>query len=619
MKRIPYRIWGGRLALAGLIPVLFIALMEMGTRAFGWGYPTSFLVAHHVGDQALWITNPFYGYRFFDPLVARNPAPLIVSQNASADVTRVAVLGESAAMGDPVIEFSLARALDKLLNRPGEPRQYECINAAMTAISSPIVVDIARDLMRRDVDVLVVYMGNNEVIGPYGPDTVFTGGGAGPRRTALRVGLTRWRLASVLQAARAGAAEGRTWQGMEKFATRQIAAEDPRLHAVYQRFEYNLDRIMRLAARRGVQVIVCTVAVNLADFPPLGSALNDGRSPTSRADWQVAFEQAIQLHEQGDWDQALALYERLVAQDEAHAEVLYRLAWAQARGALDDVDREMLVRARDLDTQRVRADSVINGIIREVAARYADTVTLVDLERHFADGPDSEHFVDHVHFSINGLYHAAVPLARVLQPDVPDISPADFQERLFYTPFAQRQKAVVMRQRRERPPLLEQWGNDRQKDRLATTIQSASSAMQAYPADVLETLAQARMADYPFDRYYAAQLTQKLAVLGEWERAAHHFDTHVAPFAFGFSARHHLGAMVYTQAGQPEQAAALLLRTGPPYGYYLFDGLVGLLEAMDAMGQPARARPVVEEVLQQQSAFPGRHRLERWLMQQTAP
>ena len=43
----------------------------------------------------------------------------------------------------------------------------------MTAINSHVVLEIARDCAAHQPDLFVVYMGNNEVIGPYGPGTVF--------------------------------------------------------------------------------------------------------------------------------------------------------------------------------------------------------------------------------------------------------------------------------------------------------------------------------------------------------------------------------------------------------------------------------------------------------------
>jgi len=51
--------------------------------------------------------------------------------------------------------------------------RFEVVNAAMTAINSSVVLPIARDCANADGDIWVIYMGNNEVVGPFGPGTVF--------------------------------------------------------------------------------------------------------------------------------------------------------------------------------------------------------------------------------------------------------------------------------------------------------------------------------------------------------------------------------------------------------------------------------------------------------------
>src|SRR4029078_1447735 len=51
--------------------------------------------------------------------------------------------------------------------------KFEVINVAFTAINSHVILPIARDCARQHGDLWVVYMGHNEVQGPFGPGTVF--------------------------------------------------------------------------------------------------------------------------------------------------------------------------------------------------------------------------------------------------------------------------------------------------------------------------------------------------------------------------------------------------------------------------------------------------------------
>ena len=43
----------------------------------------------------------------------------------------------------------------------------------MTAINSHVILPIARECARRDGDLWIIYMGNNEMVGPFGAGTVF--------------------------------------------------------------------------------------------------------------------------------------------------------------------------------------------------------------------------------------------------------------------------------------------------------------------------------------------------------------------------------------------------------------------------------------------------------------
>src|SRR5207344_3209805 len=89
-----------------------------------------------------------------------------------AGVTRVFVLGESAAMGDPEPAFGPARYLEALLQLKHPGRRFEIVNVAFTAINSHVLLPLAQECARHEGDLWIVYMGNNEMVGPYGAATI---------------------------------------------------------------------------------------------------------------------------------------------------------------------------------------------------------------------------------------------------------------------------------------------------------------------------------------------------------------------------------------------------------------------------------------------------------------
>ena len=95
-------------------------------------------------------------------------------------------------MGEPMEEFGLARQLACLLSTRHPGQRFEVVNAAMTAINSHVIADIAREASRLQPDVFVLYIGNNEVVGPFGPGTVFGPFSASPCLTRAQKARTWW-------------------------------------------------------------------------------------------------------------------------------------------------------------------------------------------------------------------------------------------------------------------------------------------------------------------------------------------------------------------------------------------------------------------------------------------
>jgi hypothetical protein len=104
--------------------------------------------------------------------MARTPHETIIATPKPDGVYRIFLFGESAA-GDPEPDFGLARMLTVLLEARFPGTRFEVINAAVTAINSHVVRGIGASSLAHELDLWLLYMGNNEVIGPYGAGTVF--------------------------------------------------------------------------------------------------------------------------------------------------------------------------------------------------------------------------------------------------------------------------------------------------------------------------------------------------------------------------------------------------------------------------------------------------------------
>src|ERR1035438_5812182 len=232
---------------AGVLP--FLAL-ELGLTVFHYGYPTGFFV--RIDGKNASASNEKFGWRFFPPSIARVPVVNYVPDGKSPDTYRIFILGDSAAMGVPEPAFGFARMLRVLLENRYRGAKFEVINTAMTAINSHVVVPIAADSARAKPDLFIVLVGNNEVVGPYGPGTVLAA--YSPSLSLIRTGI--WfkstRTAQLLEKliSRFRKTDNpREWEGMAMFLGHYVAEDDPRLPTVYENLRGNLAVVDRESTR----------------------------------------------------------------------------------------------------------------------------------------------------------------------------------------------------------------------------------------------------------------------------------------------------------------------------------------------------------------------------------
>ncbi len=496
-----WRRWAFPAAAATLVPLLLLTLVELGLRLVGSGYPAGFFVP--VAGQPAKMTNHRFGWRFFPPAIARSPVAGRLADRKPGRSYRIFVLGGSAAMGTPESAFGFGRVLEILLEERHPDTDFEVVNAAMAAINSHVVLEIARDCVRGRPDLFAVYLGNNEVVGPYGPGTVFAPPGAGLPAIRLGLGLRRLRggqlLARGLAAVRRRPAAPRRWRGMEMFLDRRVPADDPRLERTYERLGHNLNAIAGLAARAEAPLLLATVAVDLRDTPPFASAHRDGLSEDELAEWRAAIERGDRLASAGRIAEAVDELETALGIDDRHAELHFRAGHLRLLAGDVDRARHHLSRARDLDTLRFRADTRVNETIRRVAAAAPGVVRLVDAERRLAEAPESrsglagsELFWEHVPLRFLGNYRLAEAFLDQLEPLLPEnvlhgggdahlATPVEVAERLALTARDHWQMTASIHQMTRRPPFTGQLGHGPRQlasRRALLTLRSQAAAVE---------------------------------------------------------------------------------------------------------------------------------------------
>ncbi|HYG33642.1 MAG TPA: hypothetical protein VEC99_02585, partial [Clostridia bacterium] len=304
----PIRPWAFRLTASLVVPALVLVLVELGLRLFGWGYPTSFFTPARIQDRDVWVQNDQFGARFFSASMARSPSPLVMAGKKPPGTCRIFIFGESAALGDPEPAFGFGRYLQVLLEERFPGQRFEVVCTAMTGINSHVILPIARECGRHQGDIWVVYMGNNEFVGPFGASTVF--GPQAPPLALIRLNIAfkATRLGQWLTHLASRGSHAAPWGGMKMFLENQIAPNDPRRQRVYDHFQRNLQDLLQAARSAGAKVVLATVAANLRECPPFASRHADLLGLDQVASWDLFFTQGKAAEANGDTAQALTNY-----------------------------------------------------------------------------------------------------------------------------------------------------------------------------------------------------------------------------------------------------------------------------------------------------------------------
>ena len=507
------RLWLYRLALAVVLPLLFLLALECGLRWAGFGRPASFLIPDD--KPGYFRTNPDFANLFLPASFDLRPLNFRIARHKAPNTVRIVVLGESAAQGVPVPSFGFAAQLRAQLRARYPGKNFEVINTGIVAINSYVVYQIARDLARFEPDLFVVYMGNNEVVGPYAPGCAYL-----PQTPPLwvirasvfvrstRMGqLAGYGLDRLLRRHRAAA----EWGGMSMFLDSAVRGDDPRLEAVYRNFAANLRGIVKVASGAGAKTILCTVVANLKDCAPFLSQHRPGLSAAALSNWQKAFDEGTLAWKLGDASRARAELETARQIDPQYADTDFMLGSLDLQAGDVASARQRFVDALHWDALRFRPDPRINQIIRDVARQGGDNVRLLDAALEMGADPAStaplsgrELLFEHVHFDWTGNYRLARLMAEsaanlLFSPGTDGRNWLDSSacaDALAYTPHERLPMLLRIEELVRKPPFTHQLTYAEDQARMARDIADAGQV-----AKMPATLAQAaKVATAALDR-----------------------------------------------------------------------------------------------------------------------
>jgi tetratricopeptide (TPR) repeat protein len=569
-----------------LVPAVVLGALEFALRLAGYGYSTHLFKRQRIGNELFLVENTDFSLRFFPPEIARTPGPIKIKPEKPPGIYRIFILGESAAMGDPEPGFGAARYLEALLRERFPEANFEIVNVAFTAINSHVIVPIARDCAARQGDLWIIYMGNNEMVGPFGAATIF--GAKAPPVALVRLGLALQRsrvgqlMAAVAGRLKSKASAPASWGGMQMFLGNQVAPDSPRKEAVYRNFRQNLRDILRAGLDSGARVVLSTVAVNLKDSPPFASFSSTNLPATDRSRYEALFADGLAGETRGAWAEAAQPFEEASRLSPLSAEVHFHWANCLLNMTNTIAARQHFQAACDLDTLPFRTDSRINSLIADAAQQAAHpSLILFDASGWLATNcptgiPGQESFYEHVHFNFDGNYRLGLGWAEQVARGLPTAltrhaaaswaSQDICERRLGLTDWNRCIVADNVLHRYQQPPLSGQSNNGSRMQALQSKITEWHSRMDSAAAAKARELYLEAIGRAPDDYCLHENFASFLAATGDLPGAAAQWQRVHEIIPQDYLANFRLGELL-PQLGQLSEAQARLFEAIASHPY----------------------------------------------------
>ena len=379
------------------VPIVGLILLELTLRAIHYGPNLSLFITEDIRGTPYHVMNPAVKSRYFARVpFAPSTSPDYFLVPKPADTYRIFCLGGSTTVGYPFwYNGSFSSYLRDRFRMMLPGRRVELVNVGMTATNSFTVLDMARDIMDFEPDLLVVYDGHNEFYGALG---VASHESFDTPRWLTLVGLRALRFRTVLLVrdivgALLGLFAGQETPRplgtmMEKLARGQYI---PYGSETYWQgvdvFRENVRELSELCASEQVPLVLGTQVSNLRDQPPFVSGDPRGNAEQRRR-FHTAVNAGLTFQMNEEPDSALDAFRRAADMDSLNAEPFFQIGRCLEQLGSGAKAADAYRRARDLDQLRFRASTDLNRVILEAASRPG--VAAVDMEKVFAGAsPDS--------------------------------------------------------------------------------------------------------------------------------------------------------------------------------------------------------------------------------------
>lgn len=325
---------------------------------------------------------------------------------------RVFCVGGSTTFGRPYDDrTSFPGWLRELLPLADSSKHWEVINAGGISYASYRVANVVDELANYSPDLVVIYTGHNEFLeersyGDLKASRPLLRGFTAPlfrtrsysfAHRVLKSGLFPGQGRSILPAEVDAILD-------HSVGPEDYVRDDVLRSRVNEHFEFNLDRMIRVARSAGAEVVLVTPAANMKDFSPFKSEHAETLTADQRGQYASWVDAADAFEAEGQVDQALNALESAMQIDSSRADLHFRRGRLLFQGEQFVEARAAFQQAIENDICPLRASSAIQRSVEQAALEHH--VPLVDFDRilqnaclvtHGHHSPGHEYFLDHVH------------------------------------------------------------------------------------------------------------------------------------------------------------------------------------------------------------------------------
>ena len=401
-----------------LIPIVVLVSLELILRLTGYENNLNIVSSVERNNKNYYTINQLVGKRYFDEdrLYYKKGAHDYFEVNKQPNTIRIFCFGESTTAGFPY-EYNATPTefLKERLNNALPDKNIEVINTAIAATNSFTVNEFAKELVKYNPDLFIVYMGQNEFYGVYGVGSTISVGGGNRWIIKTYLWLQQFKtflllkkiINSISDLFKSDSSEEDKLLMEQMAENHSIRYNDSDYKTAVKNFKENYAELIETAKENKIPIIISTLVINEGDLPPFVSLRSETLNDTLKKKGQILFDSGIKEQMDGKYQNAISYFKKSLVIDSLPANVHYKLAECYKKlGQYKDAKAEFSL-ARDLDGLRFRAPSEFNLIIKNLADAFK--VPLADVNKEFKENSfndiiGSDLLMDHVHPNIKGYF-----------------------------------------------------------------------------------------------------------------------------------------------------------------------------------------------------------------------